>query len=173
MAALPLQATVTWVVAKTALGAGRGGVTVHAMVVPLPPGSLATVLPAALVARSWLTCVVSVCSLCVTCAFHPLTSVVLAITLVLGSAPPAAAAGLVTVRSPVPQWFPLPDAQGSGFMITIVLAATLAAAPATDAWTGPAGDPFTKVPPEVCGNVTVTVWVAVNLAGGLLVVSNS
>src|ERR1700681_3883984 len=105
------------------------------MVVPLPPGSLATVLPAALVARPWLTCVVSVCSLWVTCAFHPLTSLVLATTLVLGSAPPVAAAGLVTVRSPVPQWFMLPGAQGSGFMITIALAATFAAAPATAAWT--------------------------------------
>src|SRR5450755_807006 len=174
MAALPLQATVTWVVAKTALGAGRGGVTVHAMVVPLPPGSLATVLPAALVARSWLTCVVSVCSLCVTCAFHPLTSLVLAITLVLGSAPPAAAAGLVSLRSAAVHT----GGCGHGLPghLVIVLAPTLPLASGVPSATG--SELFGVLPgqigvtPLAAMQICVS-WVAKKRTGGVSCVSNS
>src|ERR1700730_11477020 len=99
-AALPWHATTSWVTANTALTAGTGGVTVQATVTPLPPGSLARVLPAALVPMSVVAWAVSVCSVWVTCAVHAVTLAWLATTLVLASAPPVAAAGLVTVIVP-------------------------------------------------------------------------
>src|SRR3981081_4733786 len=101
-AALPWHAATTWVTANTALTAGGGGVAVGDAATPVPPRALGGVLPAALVPMSVVACAVSVCSVWVTCAVQAVTLAWLATTLVLASAPPVAAAGLVTVI--VPPW---------------------------------------------------------------------
>src|SRR5450631_1703325 len=84
------------VAAYWAFTAGSAGFTEYEIASPLPVGSLANVLPAALAWRSVWICAASALSTCVTCAFQLATSVALAAVTCLGSAPPEAGLLLVT-----------------------------------------------------------------------------
>src|ERR1035441_10380532 len=96
MDACAAMVTTIEVVAYCAFTAGSAGFTAYEIVSPLPPGSLANVLPAAFAWRSVWICAASAVSTCVTCAFQLATSVALAAVTCLASAPPEAGLLLFT-----------------------------------------------------------------------------
>src|ERR1022692_398274 len=127
MDACAAMVTTIEVAAYCALTAGSTGFTEYEIASPLPVGSLANVLPAALAWRSVWICAASALSTCVTCAFQLATSVALAVVTCLGSAPPEAAFVLVTAIV-LPRQLGLAG-HGSPFQSVTLLAATLPAAP--------------------------------------------